>query len=291
VLCEQAGIPPGVVNIVTGSAGEIGAELTSNPLVRKISFTGSTEIGKLLMGQAAGTMKRISMELGGNAPFIVFDDADLDRAVAGAMLAKYRNAGQTCVCTNRFYVQAGIHDAFAEKLAAAAKALKVGNGLEAGVTFGPMIDQKAVAKVEEHIADAVARGGTLMAGGKRHALGGNWFEPTVVKGVPQDAMVATEETFGPLAPIFKFETEEQAVTWANSTEYGLASYFYTRDLGRAFRVSEALKYGMVGINEGLITTEVAPFGGVKESGMGKEGSKYGLDDYMDLKYVCIGGLN
>jgi succinate-semialdehyde dehydrogenase/glutarate-semialdehyde dehydrogenase len=290
VLCEQAGIPAGVVNIVTGAASEIGGELTSNPLVRKISFTGSTEIGKLLMAQAAGTMKRVSMELGGNAPFIVFDDADLDRAVAGAMLAKYRNAGQTCVCTNRFYAQAGVHDAFAEKLAAAVKAMKIGNGLEGGVTVGPMIDMKAVEKVEEHIADAVQRGGTLVAGGKRHTLGGSWFEPTVVKGVPQDAKVATEETFGPLAPIFKFDTEDQVVGWANATEYGLASYFYTRDLGRAFRVSEALKYGMVGINEGLITTEVAPFGGVKESGMGKEGSKYGLDDYMDVKYVCIGGL-
>ena len=290
VLCEQAGIPAGVVNIITGSASEIGAELTSNPMVRKISFTGSTEIGKLLVAQGAATMKRFSMELGGNAPFIVFDDADLDRAVAGAMLAKYRNAGQTCVCTNRFYVQAGIHDAFAEKLAAAVKAMKVGNGLEAGVTVGPMIDMKAVEKVEEHIADATAHGATIVAGGKRHALGGSWFEPTVLKGVTQAMKVATDETFGPLAPIFKFETEEEVVGWANATEYGLASYFYTRDLGRAFRVSEALKYGMVGINEGLITTEVAPFGGVKESGMGKEGSKYGLDDYMDVKYVCIGGI-
>jgi succinate-semialdehyde dehydrogenase/glutarate-semialdehyde dehydrogenase len=289
-LCEKAGIPAGVVNIVTGSASEIGGELTSNPAVRKISFTGSTEIGKLLMAQAAATMKRCSMELGGNAPFIVFDDADIDRAVAGAMLAKYRNAGQTCVCTNRFYVQAGVHDLFAEKLAAAVGQMKVGNGLEAGVTVGPLIDMKAVEKVEEHIADATAKGGTIVAGGKRHKLGGSWFEPTIVKGVTQDAKVATDETFGPLAPIFKFETEEQVIGWANATEYGLASYFYTRDLARAFRVSEALKYGMVGINEGFITTEVAPFGGVKESGMGKEGSKYGLDDYMDVKYVCIGGL-
>jgi succinate-semialdehyde dehydrogenase/glutarate-semialdehyde dehydrogenase len=289
-MCEKAGIPAGVVNIVTGAASEIGGELTSNPAVRKISFTGSTEIGKLLMAQAARTMKRCSMELGGNAPFIVFDDADIDRAVAGAVLAKYRNAGQTCVCTNRFYVQAGIHDLFAEKFAAAVSAMKVGNGLEAGVSVGPLIDMKAVEKVEEHIADATARGGTIVTGGKRHKLGGSWFEPTIVKGVTQDAKVATDETFGPLAPIFKFSTEEEVIGWANATEYGLASYFYTRDLARAFRVSEALKYGMVGINEGLITTEVAPFGGVKESGMGKEGSKYGLDDYMDVKYVCIGGL-
>ncbi|MBN8534069.1 MAG: NAD-dependent succinate-semialdehyde dehydrogenase [Rhizobiales bacterium] len=289
-MCEKAGIPAGVVNIVTGSASEIGGELTSNPAVRKISFTGSTEIGKLLMAQAATTMKRCSMELGGNAPFIVFDDADIDRAVAGAVLAKYRNAGQTCVCTNRFYVQAGVHDLFAEKLAAAVSQMKVGNGLDAGVAVGPLIDMKAVEKVEEHIADATAKGGTIVTGGKRHKLGGSWFEPTIVKGVTQDAKVATDETFGPLAPIFKFETEEQVIGWANATEYGLASYFYTRDLARAFRVSEALKYGMVGINEGLITTEVAPFGGVKESGMGKEGSKYGLDDYMDIKYVCIGGI-
>ncbi|PPD13796.1 MAG: succinate-semialdehyde dehydrogenase (NADP(+)) [Methylobacterium sp.] len=291
ILCEKAGIPAGVVNILTGSASEIGGELTANPKVRKISFTGSTEIGKLLMAQAAGTMKRISMELGGNAPFIVFDDADLDRAVAGAMLAKFRNAGQTCVCTNRFYVQAGIHDAFAEKFAEAVAAMKVGNGLESGVTVGPLIDDKAIEKVEEHLADATAQGGSILTGGRRHALGGSFFEPTVVKGVTQSAKVATEETFGPIAPIFKFETEDEVVGWANATEYGLASYFYTRDLARAFRVSEALKYGMVGINEGLITTEVAPFGGVKESGMGKEGSKYGLDDYLDVKYVCIGGLS
>jgi succinate-semialdehyde dehydrogenase/glutarate-semialdehyde dehydrogenase len=290
VLCEKAGIPAGVVNIVTGAASEIGAELTTNPAVRKISFTGSTPIGKLLTAQAATTMKRCSMELGGNAPFIVFDDADLDRAVQGALLAKYRNAGQTCVCTNRFYVQAGVHDAFAEKLAAAVQAMKVGNGLEGGVTVGPLIDMKAVEKVEEHLADATAKGGTIVTGGKRHALGGSFFEPTVVKGLDQTALVARDETFGPLAPIFKFTTEDEVIGWANATEYGLASYFYTRDLGRAFRVSEALKYGMVGINEGLITTEVAPFGGVKESGMGKEGSKYGLDDYMDVKYVCIGGL-
>ena len=290
VLCEKAGVPAGVVNIITGKASEIGGELTSNPAVRKISFTGSTEIGKQLVAQGAATMKRMSMELGGNAPFIVFDDADLDRAVEGAMVAKYRNAGQTCVCTNRFYVQAGVFDAFAEKFANVVKAMKVGNGLEAGVTVGPLIDMKAVEKVEEHIADALAKGGSVIAGGKRHALGGSYFEPTLVKGATQAMKVASEETFGPLAPIFKFDTEEEAVAMANATEYGLASYFYTRDLGRAFRVSEALKYGMVGVNEGLITTEVAPFGGVKESGMGKEGSKYGLDDYMSIKYVCLGGL-
>ena len=290
VLCEQAGIPAGVVNIVTGKAGVIGAELTSNPLVRKISFTGSTEIGKLLVAQGAATMKRMSMELGGNAPFIVFDDADLDRAVEGAMVAKYRNAGQTCVCTNRFYVQAGIYEAFAEKLAKAVAAVKVGNGLEAGVQIGPMIDLKAVEKVEEHLADATAKGAKIVTGGKRHALGGSYFEPTVVTGVTQAMKVATEETFGPLAPLFRFETEEQAIEMANATESGLASYFFTRDLARAFRVSEGLKYGMVGVNEGLITTEVAPFGGVKESGMGKEGSRYGLDDYMDTKYVCLGGI-
>jgi succinate-semialdehyde dehydrogenase / glutarate-semialdehyde dehydrogenase len=290
VLCEMAGIPTGVVNIITGKASEIGGELTSNPLVRKISFTGSTEIGKQLVAQGAATMKRMSMELGGNAPFIVFDDADLDRAVEGAMLAKFRNAGQTCVCTNRFYVQAGIYEAFAAKFAAAIKAARVGNGLEAGVQIGPMIDMKAIEKVEEHIQDAVAKGGKVVTGGKRHALGGSYFEPTLITGVTQDMQVARDETFGPLAPLFKFTTEDEVIEMANATEYGLASYFYTRDLGRAFRVSEGLKYGMVGINEGLITTEVAPFGGVKESGMGKEGSRYGLDDYMDIKYVCIGGL-
>ncbi|MCA1953485.1 MAG: NAD-dependent succinate-semialdehyde dehydrogenase [Hyphomicrobiales bacterium] len=290
LLCEKAGIPAGVVNIVTGEAPAIGAELTGNPLVRKITFTGSTPVGKLLAAQSAPTMKRVSMELGGNAPFIVFDDADLDRAVEGAMLAKYRNAGQTCVCTNRFYVQAGIHDTFAERLAAAVATVKVGNGFEAGVQLGPLIDQRALAKVEAHLADATGKGATIVTGGGRHALGGNFFEPTVVKGVTQTMRVATEETFGPLAPIFRFETEEEVVGWANATEYGLAAYFYTRDLARAFRVAEALKYGMVGVNEGLITTEVAPFGGVKESGIGREGSRYGLDDYMDVKYVCLGGI-
>lgn len=290
-LAEMAGIPAGVVNVLTGSASAIGGELTSNPLVRKITFTGSTPIGKLLVEQSAKTLKKVSMELGGNAPFIVFDDADVDRAIEGAMIAKYRNSGQTCVCTNRFLVQSGIHDKFVEKLIAASNALKVGNGLEAGVQQGPLIDEKAVQKVEEHINDAVAKGGKVVAGGKRHALGHTFFEPTVVTGVTPDMMVARDETFGPLAPVFKFETEEDAVRMANDTEFGLASYFYTKDLGRAFRVAEALKYGMVGINEGLITTEVAPFGGVKESGMGKEGSKYGIEDYIDAKYVCVGGLD
>ena len=289
-LCEKAGIPAGVVNVLTGSARAIGGELTSNPLVRKITFTGSTPIGKLLVEQSAKTLKKVSMELGGNAPFIVFDDADLDKAVEGAMIAKYRNSGQTCVCTNRFLVQAGVHDAFVKRLSEAANALKVGDGMEAGVQQGPLIDANAVAKVEEHIKDALAKGAKVAAGGKRHRLGGTFFEPTVLTGATPDMLVAREETFGPLSPVFKFDTEAQAVAMANDTEFGLASYFYTRDLGRAFRVAEALKYGMVGVNEGLITTEVAPFGGVKESGMGKEGSKYGIEDYLDAKYVCLGGL-
>lgn len=289
-LAEMAGIPAGVVNVLTGSASAIGGELTSNPLVRKITFTGSTPIGKLLVGQSAHTLKKVSMELGGNAPFIVFDDADVDRAIEGAMIAKYRNSGQTCVCTNRFLVQAGIHEAFVRKLIEASNGLKVGDGMEPGVQQGPLIDAGAVAKVEEHIADAVAKGARIAAGGKRHRLGGSFFEPTVLTGVKPDMLVAREETFGPLSPVFKFETEEEAVHMANDTEFGLASYFYTKDLGRAFRVAEALKYGMVGVNEGLITTEVAPFGGVKESGMGKEGSKYGIEDYLDVKYICLGGL-
>lgn len=289
-LCEMAGIPAGVVNILTGSARAIGGEITSNPLVRKITFTGSTPIGKLLVEQSAKTLKRVSMELGGNAPFIVFDDADLDRAVEGALIAKYRNSGQTCVCTNRFLVQSGIHDRFVEKLAAASNALKVGNGLEAGVQQGPLIDERAVLKIEEHIADALAQGARIVTGGKRHALGGTFFQPTVITGVTPSMAVAREETFGPLAPIFRFDTEDEAVRMANDTEFGLASYFYTSDLGRAFRVAEALRYGMVGINEGLITTEVAPFGGVKESGMGREGSRYGIEDYLDIKYICVGGL-
>jgi succinate-semialdehyde dehydrogenase/glutarate-semialdehyde dehydrogenase len=258
--------------------------------VRKITFTGSTPIGKLLVEQSAKTLKKVSMELGGNAPFIVFDDADVDRAIEGAMIAKYRNSGQTCVCTNRFLVQSGIHDVFVEKLAAASRSLKVGNGLEPGVQQGPLIDDRAVAKVEEHIQDALGKGAKVVTGGKRHALGGSFFEPTVLTGVTPAMIVARDETFGPLSPVFRFETEEEAIRMANDTEFGLASYFYTRDLARAFRVAEALKYGMVGINEGLITTEVAPFGGVKESGMGKEGSYYGIEDYLDVKYVCVGGL-
>jgi succinate-semialdehyde dehydrogenase/glutarate-semialdehyde dehydrogenase len=288
LLAEEAGIPAGVINILTGSASAIGGELTANPSVKKITFTGSTEIGKMLMAQAAGTMKRVSMELGGNAPFIVFDDADLDAAVEGAMQSKYRNSGQTCVCANRFIVQAGIYDAFAERFAAAVKGLKVGNGLEDGTVQGPLIDENAVRKVEEHIADALAKGGKVVVGGKRHALGRSFFEPTIVTGVTPQMAVAKEETFGPLAPLFRFDTEEQAIAMANDTEFGLAAYAFTRDLGRAFRVMEGLQYGQVGINAGLITTEVAPFGGVKESGMGREGSKYGLDDYLNVKYGCLG---
>ena len=289
-LAEMAGIPNGVVNVVTGSATAIAGEMTEHPLVRKITFTGSTPVGKKLVEQCARTLKRVSMELGGNAPFIVFDDADVDRAIEGAMIAKYRNSGQTCVCTNRFIVQAGIHDAFVAKLVAAANALKVGNGLAPGTQQGPLIDEKAVGKMDEHIGDAVAKGARVVAGGKRHSLGGTFYEPTVLTGVTADALVARDETFGPLSPVFKVETEAEAVAMANDTEYGLASYFYTRDLGRAFRVAEALKYGMVGVNEGLITTEVAPFGGVKESGMGREGSKYGIEDYLEMKYTCLGGL-
>jgi succinate-semialdehyde dehydrogenase/glutarate-semialdehyde dehydrogenase len=290
-LCERAGIPPGVVNVVTGSASKIGGELTTNSLVRKITFTGSTAIGKKLIAQAASTVKRVSMELGGNAPFIVFDDADLDGAVKGALTSKYRNSGQTCVCTNRFYVQAGVYDAFAAKLAVAAAALKVGNGLEDGVNQGPLIDDSAVLKIEEHVADAVANGAKIVAGGRRHALGGRFFEPTVLTHVTQSMLVAKEETFGPLSPLFRFQTEDEAIQMANDTEFGLASYFYTRDLGRAFRVARKLRCGMVGVNEGLITTEVAPFGGVKESGMGREGSRYGIEDYLEMKYVCLGGLD
>jgi succinate-semialdehyde dehydrogenase/glutarate-semialdehyde dehydrogenase len=289
-LCEEVGIPKGVVNIVTGSAGEIGDEICANPLVKKITFTGSTEVGKLLIEKSAATVKKVSMELGGNAPFLVFDDADLDRAVEGAIAAKYRNSGQTCVCTNRFFVQAGIHDAFVEKLAAASKKLKVGSGLEEGVQQGPLIDVKAVEKVEEFIEDAVAKGGKVVSGGKRHALGGSFFEPTVISGATTDMKFMKDEIFGPLAPVFKFETEDEAVALANDTEFGLACYFYTGDLGRAFRVMEGLKYGMVGVNEGVITTPEAPFGGVKESGLGREGGHQGIDDYLDTKYVCIGGL-
>jgi succinate-semialdehyde dehydrogenase/glutarate-semialdehyde dehydrogenase len=290
VLAERAGMPPGVCNIITGPSGETGGELTSNPLVRKFSFTGSTEVGRKLLAQCATTIKKTSMELGGNAPFIVFDDADLDAAVQGAMASKYRNTGQTCVCANRILVQDGVYDAFAQKLKAAVEALKVGNGMEPGVTQGPLINADAVAKVEEHIADATAKGATVITGGRRHAKGGNFFEPTLLVNVPHDALVFREETFGPVAPIFRFETEAEAIAMANDTPFGLASYFYTRDLGRAFRVMEGLRYGMVGVNEGIISTEVAPFGGVKDSGMGREGSKYGLDDYLSVKFALIGGI-
>lgn len=289
-LAEKAGIAPGVVNIVTGTPAEIGAEMTSNPLVRKISFTGSTAVGKLLLAQSAATVKRVSMELGGNAPFIVFDDADIERAVEGAMIAKYRNSGQTCVCTNRFLVQAGIYEAFAEKFAAAASRMKIGNGLEAGTQQGPLIDERALAKVERLIADALEKGARIASGGKRHALGGTFYEPTVLTGVTTQMKLAREEIFGPVAPLFRFEREDEAIAMANDTEYGLAAYFYTSDLARAFRVSDGLKYGMVGVNEGMITSEVAPFGGVKESGLGREGSKFGVEEYLDMKYLCLGGL-
>ncbi|MBB6307859.1 NAD-dependent succinate-semialdehyde dehydrogenase [Xanthobacter tagetidis] len=290
VLAEMAGIPAGVVNIVTGKSSLIGAEMTSNPIVKKVTFTGSTPVGKLLVKQSADTMKKVSMELGGNAPFLVFDDADLDLAVEQAIASKFRNVGQTCVCANRFYVQAGIYDAFAAKFAEASKKLKVGNGMEEGVAAGPLIDEKALKKVESLLADALGKGAQVLAGGKQPAQGGTFFEPTVLKGATQDMDFAREEIFGPLAPLFKFETEEEAVRYANDTEYGLACYFFTKDLGRAFRVSEALQYGQVGVNAGVITTEVAPFGGVKESGVGREGSKYGCDDYLNIKYVCLGGL-
>ncbi|GLR12648.1 NADP-dependent succinate-semialdehyde dehydrogenase [Chitinimonas viridis] len=289
-LAHRAGIPAGVFSVLTGSAKEIGGEMTASPIVRKLSFTGSTEIGRELMAACAPTIKKVSLELGGNAPFIVFDDADLDAAVEGAIASKYRNAGQTCVCANRLYVQAGVYEAFAEKLAAAVAKLKVGNGLEAGVTQGPMIDMKAVEKVEEHIADALAKGGKLVAGGKRHALGQSFFEPTIVSHVTADMKVAREETFGPLAPLFKFETEQEVIERANDTEFGLAAYFYSRDLGRVFRVAEALEYGMVGANAGLISTEVAPFGGVKQSGLGREGSRHGMEDYLEVKYLCLAGI-
>jgi succinate-semialdehyde dehydrogenase/glutarate-semialdehyde dehydrogenase len=290
-LADRAGIPPGVVNVITGPSGPMGAELTSNPTVRKLSFTGSTAVGKLLMSQCAATVKKVSLELGGNAPFIVFDDADLDAAVAGAMASKYRNAGQTCVCANRLLVQDGIHDAFAAKMAAAVAGLKVGNGLEDGTQQGPLIDMRAVEKVEEHIADAVGKGAAVAVGGGRHALGGSFFEPTLLTGVTPAMAVAREETFGPLAPLFRFSSEDEAIRMANDTELGLAAYFYSRDIGRVWRVSEGLEYGIVGVNEGIISNEVAPFGGVKESGIGREGSKYGMDDFIEIKYLCMGGID
>ncbi|WP_336951543.1 NAD-dependent succinate-semialdehyde dehydrogenase [Sphingobium aromaticivastans] len=287
-LAEEAGVPAGVFNVVTGSASQIGGELTANPLVRKISFTGSTEIGRMLMRQSADTIKKMSLELGGNAPFIVFDDADVDAAVEGAIASKYRNAGQTCVCTNRFYVQAGIHDAFVAKLAERVKAMKLGNGMDAATDLGPLIDKKAVEKVEEHVADALAKGGTLVTGGKRGGTGGSFYEPTVVTGVTRDMTVAHEETFGPLAAIIRFTDEADAIAQANDSEFGLAGYFYSRDLARVWRVAEAMETGIVGINTGLISTAVAPFGGVKQSGLGREGSRHGLDDYMEVKYLCMG---
>jgi len=284
-LATRAGIPAGVLSVVTGSAGEVGGELTGNSLVRKLSFTGSTEIGRQLMQECAKDIKKVSLELGGNAPFIVFDDADLDKAVEGAIISKYRNNGQTCVCANRIYVQDGVYDAFAEKLAAAVAKLKIGNGLEDGTTTGPLIDGKAVAKVQEHIEDAVSKGAKVLSGGK--LIEGNFFEPTILVDVPKTAAVAKEETFGPLAPLFRFKDEAEVIAMSNDTEFGLASYFYARDMSRVFRVAEALEYGMVGINTGLISNEVAPFGGIKASGLGREGSKYGIEDYLEIKYLCI----
>ena len=289
-LAERAGIPKGAFNVVTGSAKEIGAELTSNPIVRKITFTGSTEIGKQLIQQCAGTVKKMSMELGGHAPFIVFDDADMDAAIEGAMQSKFRNMGQTCVCANRIYAQDGIYDEFVSRLAQAVSGLKVGNGMDDGVTQGPLINLAAIDKVEEHIEDAVSKGARLVVGGKRHSLGGSFYQPTILADVKAGMKITKEETFGPVAPIIRFKEEAEVVKMANDTEFGLASYFYTRDLGRAWRVSEALEYGIVGLNVGIISTEVAPFGGMKESGLGREGSKYGIDDFLEVKYVCMGGV-
>ncbi|GAB6059840.1 NAD-dependent succinate-semialdehyde dehydrogenase [Desulfonatronum parangueonense] len=289
-LADQAGFPKGIFNVLTGSSREIGAELTQSPVVRKLSFTGSTKVGKELLKQCAATVKKVSLELGGNAPFIVFEDADLDLAVAGAVGSKYRNTGQTCVCTNRFLVQDGVYDAFLEKFTAEVGRLKVGDGLEEGVSQGPLIDEKAVLHMETQIADAQAKGGRLVTGGRRHALGGNYFEPTVIADATTEMLVSTEETFGPLAPVYRFHTEQEAIAMANATEFGLAGYVYTRDLGRAWRVSEALEYGLVGVNESLMSTCEAPFGGIKESGFGREGSHYGLDDYTTLKYICMAGL-
>ena len=290
VLAERVGIPAGVFNVVTGLPAGIGEELTGNPTVRKISFTGSTAVGRLLMRQSAEHIKRLSLELGGNAPFIVFDDADLDAAVEGAMLSKFRNTGQTCVCANRLYVQDKVYDAFVEKLQVAVAKMKIGDGLKGETQQGPLIDMKAVAKVEEHIADATSKGAKVVAGGKRHSLGGSFFEPTILTGVTQQMAVAREETFGPLAPLFRFKTEEEVIKMSNDTEFGLAAYFYARDLGRVWRVAEAVEYGIVGINTGIISSEVAPFGGVKESGNGREGSKYGIEDYLEIKYMCMGGI-
>jgi succinate-semialdehyde dehydrogenase/glutarate-semialdehyde dehydrogenase len=290
-LASRAGVPKGVFNMITGSAVAIGGEMTGNPTVRKLTFTGSTEVGKKLMAQCAGTVKKLSLELGGNAPFIVFDDADLEAAVQGAIASKYRNTGQTCVCANRLLIQAGVYEEFAKRLKSAVAQLRVGDGLLGVTDQGPLIDAKAVTKVEEHIADAVAKGAKVALGGKRHALGGSFFEPTILTDVTPKMLVAREETFGPVAPLFKFETEAQAIAMANDTEFGLAAYLYTRDLARSWRVSEAIEYGIVGLNTGIISTETAPFGGVKESGIGREGSKYGILDYTEIKYVCVGGVS
>ena len=289
-LAQQAGVPDGVLSVVTGSASAIAGELTSNPLVRKISFTGSTDIGRQLMAECAHDIKKLSLELGGNAPFIVFADADVDAAVAGAMVSKFRNNGQTCVCANRLYVHTAVYDEFVEKLRVAVEALQIGDGMTDGTTTGPLVDNNAVAKVKEHIADALAKGAELVCGGNHHELGGRYFQPTVLANVSPESLVAREETFGPLAPVFRFQHEDDVIAMANNTEFGLASYFYTRDMGRVFRVAEALEYGIVGINTGLISNEVSPFGGVKASGTGREGSKYGIEDYMEIKYLCIGGL-
>ncbi len=290
-LSERAGMPAGVISVLAGASAEIGDEMTANPIVRKLTFTGSTEVGKVLMKKCADTVKKATMELGGNAPFIVFDDADLDAAVEGAMASKYRNAGQTCVCANRLLVQDNVYDAFLDKLATAVAAMQVGSGVDDGVVIGPLIDQNAVAKTEEHIADALAKGARVVVGGGRHELGGNFFQPTIVADVTPEMAVAKEETFGPMAPIFRFRDEAEAIAMANDTEFGLAAYFYARDIGRIWRVSEGVEYGIVGINTGIISTEVAPFGGMKESGLGREGSKYGIDDYVEIKYLCIGGVD
>jgi succinate-semialdehyde dehydrogenase / glutarate-semialdehyde dehydrogenase len=289
-LAERAGIPPGIVQVVTGSAEAIGGEMTGNPTVRKLTFTGSTKVGKILIAQCAATVKKVSMELGGNAPFIVFDDADLEKAVKGAVASKFRNNGQTCVCANRILVQDGIHDAFVTRFASAVAGFKVGDGMAADTTQGPLIDENAVLKVEAHLADALAKGASLIAGGSRHPLGGTYFEPTIISGVTTEMRVAREETFGPLAPVFRFQSEAEAIRMANDTEFGLAAYVYTRDIGRIWRTGEALEYGIVGINEGVPSTEAAPFGGMKESGLGREGSYYGIEDYLEVKYLCLGGI-
>ena len=291
VLAEEAGLPAGLMSVITGNSRAIGGEMTSNPTVTKLSFTGSTEVGRVLMQQCAPTIKKLALELGGNAPFIVFDDADLDSAVEGAIISKFRNSGQTCVCANRLFVQAGIYDKFAEKLAARVATFKVGNGMDEGVNQGPLINESAVLKVEEHIADVVAHGGTVAVGGKRHVLGHSFFMPTVLTGVTADMKIFREETFGPVAPLIKFKDEADVIELANRTEFGLASYFFSRDIGRIFRVAEALEYGMVGVNTGLISTAEAPFGGVKQSGLGREGSRHGIEDYLEIKYVCLGDIN